>query len=247
MWIFIFVLLGIIFCCSLWNVENFISLNDIVIPYKAYNTDNMPLNLYSTEYDVNFFKNLLEKKKIQYSYKLNGIPLIINSKKFQNDLFQTIGNYLLMIFNEFKISNMKINEIIYYYKNIKSPYNHQFTNKISSPPDEWSDLYCVKSQYTIYRENKAWGVSILLNTAHKISDIKKILLLSYEIKGYVFQDKLSSLNTDNPFKNKMINPNDNYSIISKDSEIEKELLCMRKKNYKKYFGIDYDVDFDCSI
>lgn len=245
---FILFFLTIIIFCLLRSTEHFLSLDDIAIPYKAYNSDGMPENLYLTEYNVSYFTDKLDRKKINYDYVFSGIPLSICNNDFKEYMLLRIGNYLLGILEDkFYVAREEIKSIIYYFKNVKSPYSDQFTNIVMTEEstNDNSDVYSVKTLYIVYRENKAWGVLIELHTVHKIEDLNNILLLSYNIKGYVFQDKLPSLNTDKPYVSYPTNPMDDSLIINKNKEEEEDYLCTRRNTYKKIFIGNYDTGVDC--
>lgn len=265
--IFISMIVLFLYNYKLNNTEYLSFANDLAIPSIVYTESHLPKNFYLTEYDVEFFNDVLSKSEIQENYIFTGIPLLINNNRFIYTIGKYISNYLLGILNDallleipvrkFKILQYDVKEVIYFYKNIKTPYNTWSKTILTSTLAEFeiqdfsSDVYKVISEYIVYRQDKIWGVLIELCTLHKINDnIKQlsqnIQLLSHNIKGLVYQDKLTHLITNNLLGKQNIEYGRDTIIID-DKENEESYLCNREKLYQKQFHIKYDSGKDCNI
>lgn len=263
--IFILIIVLYLYNYKLNNIEYLSFTNDLAIPSQVYTESHLPKNFYLTEYDVGFFNDVLSKSEIRENYIFTGIPLLINNNGFINTIGKYISNYLLGILNDallleipvrkFKILQYDVKEVIYFYKNIKTPYNTWSKTKLTSAEfeiqDFSSDVYKVISECIVYRQDKIWGVLIELCTIHKIhDDIKQlsqdIQLLSHDIKGFVYQDKLTHLITNNLLGKQNIEYGRDTIIID-DKENEESYLCNREKLYQKQFHIKYDSGKNCNI
>lgn len=208
--------------------ESYIDYNYklLTIPSSAYNNLNINPNKYFYEFKDKFFINILNKNKSTQQINKNNFKNINLSIKQRYELEKIIKKYIENIFNK---------ELEQYDDNLF--YVYRF---IINETKVFNDIYLVNTSLILYRNNKIYGVSIKLDTLHKINS-EELKLYDFDLMGFIFEDKMFSEFTlpNNVYTNIYQDANDNKTII-KTPEYEKKNICKYLEDLKKFRNIEAD-------
>jgi hypothetical protein len=107
-------------------------------------------------------------------------------------------------------------------------------NEIKQSPD--GNAYVMTSDMLVHRTGKAYSASLAIKTYH---DTKKTYnaLISFELKGFVFEDKLGQVKAQNWWQDN--NASLDHQTIMINKEDQEKLLCAQLRSIKEYRGLDY--------
>lgn len=99
-----------------------------------------------------------------------------------------------------------------------------------------ANAYIMKSDMIVHRTGKAYAASLSVTTYHDM-DKTYNALINFELKGFVFEDKLGQVRAQNWWEDNVASLDNQTIMINKEDQ--EKLLCAQLKSIKEYRGLDY--------